>query len=226
MDVVVCLAAAPYILPVVAVSGVAVRATSKGGAFYKHRRVGRHGQTFDVWKLRTMRSNSDVRGPSITAAGDPRITAVGRFLRKTKLDELPQFYNVLRGDMSVVGPRPEAPGYVDTDDQRWREVLKVRPGITDLSSLTFRGEEEVLASARNRELAYREVVLPKKLELALEGTRNSTVSYDFMIIVETAVSILGVHRSRSAAIVRECLLEVEALESRGLSEEVKQESTL
>ncbi|MEM9074585.1 MAG: sugar transferase, partial [Myxococcota bacterium] len=147
-----------------------------------------HGRPFTMLKLRTMRT--DNAGASITADGDSRITPIGRILRKTKLDELPELWNVARGDMSLVGPRPEVPQLVDLESPLWREVLLHRPGITDPVTLRLRNEEELLASASNPETFYREVLQPYKLRGYAEyGRLRSTVS-DVRVLVDTALAVL------------------------------------
>src|SRR6185436_8660408 len=127
-----------------------------------------------------MIDGADKRGPAVTAGGDARITPLGALLRKTKLDELPQLWNVVRGDMSLVGPRPEAPRYVERYRPEWQRLFDVRPGITDEASLVFRDEESLLAvvSQEDREKAYVEAVLPAKLALALDGAARTSVAYD------------------------------------------------
>jgi lipopolysaccharide/colanic/teichoic acid biosynthesis glycosyltransferase len=129
-------------------------------------------------------------GPLVTVGGDRRISKVGRFLRFTKIDELPQFWNVLRGDMSVVGPRPEISVYVEFYKERYRNILAVRPGITDLASILFRDEEEVLAQSRDPLREYLERVLPIKLDLADKYIQDRSTFGDFAIIVRTAIAVL------------------------------------
>lgn len=128
-----------------------VKLCSRGPIFYGSKRCGRGGAIFTLWKFRTMRADAGANGPLVTARGDPRITWLGGFLRKTKLDELPQLWNVLLGDISLVGPRPEAPNYVQLEDDRWREILSVRPGITGLATLEFTDEEAILEGADDPE---------------------------------------------------------------------------
>jgi len=147
---------------------------------FVHKRVGQHGREFELLKFRTMRI--DTAGPSITAGGDPRVTSVGRILRKFKLDELPQLWNVVRGEMAFIGPRPEVPEFVDLADPVWQEVLSVKPGITDLASLVFRNEEEILSSAGDPVRYYREVVLPEKLRLNLLYQRERNWWTDLKLI--------------------------------------------
>src|SRR5258708_29777053 len=148
-DVIVSLAALVFLSPLFAVIAVAVKLTSPGPVFYRGPRIGRLGAEFSILKFRTMRSGA--AGPSITRASDPRVTPVGRFLRRWKLDELPQFVNVLRGEMSLVGPRPEAPEYVLLYSAEERSVLRVRPGITSPASLRYRDEESLLAGQEWRD---------------------------------------------------------------------------
>jgi lipopolysaccharide/colanic/teichoic acid biosynthesis glycosyltransferase len=142
--------------------------------------VGRYGEPFRIWKFRTMQRNS--RGSSITSAGDSRITPTGAALRKYKLDELPQLLNVLRGEMSLVGPRPEVPEYVRFDAPIWRSVLQVRPGITDLASLMYRDEEALLHTAPDCDAFYRDQVQPAKLALNLMYLGNRTLGRDIRLI--------------------------------------------
>jgi lipopolysaccharide/colanic/teichoic acid biosynthesis glycosyltransferase len=146
-------------------------------------RVGRHGRYFRIWKFRSMRAGST--GRAITVSGDDRITSVGRVLRKYKLDELPQLFNVLRGDMSMVGPRPEAPAYVQPDVPAWRTVLQARPGITDLASLTYRDEEKLLERQTDWEAFYRNEVQPAKLALNLAYLKKRSLWTDLRLIVLT-----------------------------------------
>jgi lipopolysaccharide/colanic/teichoic acid biosynthesis glycosyltransferase len=146
-------------------------------------RIGRRGKPFRLKKFRTMRPGK--KGTSITVSGDSRITRVGRFLRKFKLDELPQLWNVVRGDMSLVGPRPEVPEFVDFRQPVWRTVLQARPGITDPASIAYRDEETLLARAADPIAYYRESVLPAKLALNVEYLSKRTVASDFRVILQT-----------------------------------------
>jgi lipopolysaccharide/colanic/teichoic acid biosynthesis glycosyltransferase len=153
--------------------------------FYSQERVGREFRPFRLWKFRTMRTGA--AGPSVTVAGDSRVTRVGRLLRGVKLDELPQFWNVLRGELSVVGPRPEVPQYVELYRDRYCSILSVRPGITDLASIQFRNEEAILAASNDPLRDYRDRVLPIKLDLADQYIRTRSTFGDVSIIVRTAV---------------------------------------
>jgi lipopolysaccharide/colanic/teichoic acid biosynthesis glycosyltransferase len=189
--------------PLLALASIAIRLESRGPVLFRQQRVGKGKQPIETLKLRTMVADADKQGAQITASGDPRITRVGRMLRRTKLDELPQLWNVIRGDMSLVGPRPEVPRYVAQYRPEWQRLFAVRPGITDLASITFRDEESLLALARDRDRAYREVIMPAKLALALEGVDHSSVGYDLRIIARTALSILRIQSPREAAVLAE-----------------------
>ena len=150
---------------------------------------------FNILKFRTMRAGSDGQGPAVTAAGDARITRAGAWLRHTKLDELPQLLNVLRGEMSLVGPRPEVPRYMALYEPAVRErILSVRPGITDLAALEFRDEERLLAAAPDVERAYVEQILPVKQRYYLDYVARHSVGGDVRILLNTLAALLGVGR--------------------------------
>jgi lipopolysaccharide/colanic/teichoic acid biosynthesis glycosyltransferase len=151
--------------------------------FFSQIRVGRHFRLFRIHKFRSMRPSTG--GLVITTAGDVRITRVGKLLRATKLDELPQLWNVLIGDMSLVGPRPEIPRYVDAFRARYEKILDLRPGITDLASVRFHDEERLLAGSADPLGAYERIILPAKLDLADEYLRRSSLVLDFSILVRT-----------------------------------------
>jgi lipopolysaccharide/colanic/teichoic acid biosynthesis glycosyltransferase len=174
--------------PILLLIGATVRGTSRGPAIFRAERVGRGGRTFQIWKFRTMRSGAP--GPRITAAGDPRVTGFGRLLRRTKLDELPQLVNVLRGDMSLVGPRPEDPFYVEGYTAEQRKVLSVRPGITSEASLRFR-REEALLSGEGWEKRYRTEILPEKLRQEIQAIERRTFFGDLAILAKTLFSLLS-----------------------------------
>lgn len=156
-----------------------------GPVFYRQRRVGLHGNFFRILKFRTMVVDAERLGPSVTKDHDPRITRVGRFLRRTKLDELPQLWNVLTGEMSFVGPRPEVPRYVERYSAEQRQILEFKPGITDLATLVFRDEETLLRNAANVEEFYVEHCIPRKFRLNLRYAHQATLWDDTLIIVET-----------------------------------------
>lgn len=171
--------------PLLILISVLVKLSDGGPVFFKQQRVGRNGHLFGIWKFRTMVMNADKMGLKITSRNDPRITRLGRILRKTKLDELPQLYNVLRGEMSFVGPRPEVPRYVALYTPAQSEILKLKPGITDLATLEFRDEEELLRSAGDVERFYVEHCLPRKIELNLLYARKANLWQDTIIIFQT-----------------------------------------
>lgn len=169
--------------PVFVVIAVLVKVTSRGPVVYCQERIGRRFRPFTIVKFRTMRQATG--GPTLTVAGDPRITPFGRFLRRTKLDELPQLWNVLCGHMSLVGPRPEVETYVRLFRADYEEILSVRPGITDTASLEFRDEEIRLTHADDPELLYRTEILPRKIALAKDYVRDHSVRGDFVILLRT-----------------------------------------
>ena len=174
-----------------------VRLDSPGPVFFRQQRVGRSGQLFDIYKFRTMQTGAEAMGPQITVGEDARITRAGAWLRRSKVDELPQFINVLRGDMSVVGPRPEVPRYVAQYPADVREtVLSVRPGITDLASIEFRDESALLARSSDPERTYVEQILPAKLRHAQEYVRTRSLWLDLRIIARTVLAVLGLHAPR------------------------------
>jgi lipopolysaccharide/colanic/teichoic acid biosynthesis glycosyltransferase len=179
------------LLPVLVAMALAVALTSPGGAFFRQVRVGRHGREFRLLKFRTMRPNSEAQGQLTIGGRDPRITGVGYFLRKTKLDELPQLWNVLVGEMSVVGPRPEVPKYVALYNAEQRAVLSVRPGITGMASIDYIDENELLARSADPERAYIEEVMPAKLALDLRYVREQSFALDLKIILATVGRVFG-----------------------------------
>ena len=185
-DVAVAACGLVVLAPLVLALAVWIRLDSPGPALFRQERVGRGGKTFRIHKFRTMRDGPIGTGPAITVGADPRITRAGAFLRRHKLDELPQLIDVLRGDMSVVGPRPEVPRYVATYPPALRiKVLSVRPGITDPASLQFRDESALLARAADPEREYREVVLPQKLRLAADYVDTASLGGDLRLIAAT-----------------------------------------
>ena len=167
-----------------------IRLDSPGPALFRQRRVGRHGRLFDIYKFRTMADRPD-DGRQLTVGQDPRITRAGRFVRRTKLDELPQLLNVLEGTMSLVGPRPEVPRYVDRYPPAVRQtVLSVAPGITDLAAILFKDENDILGRAQDPERAYVETILPVKLEYYQRYVRERSFWLDLRIIFQTLAAIL------------------------------------
>ena len=175
--------------PLFAAIAVGVKLTSSGPIFFKQERIGLGGRPFDLYKFRSMVADASSLGPQLTIGDDPRITSFGRFLRRTKLDELPQLFNVLRGDMSIVGPRPEVPKYVALYPQGVRErVLSVRPGLTDQAAITL-DEERVLAQAADPEWTYVSEVLPSKLALYEQYVATHGLLGDLAIIARTVLRI-------------------------------------
>ncbi len=183
-DVTVSALALIVLLPFFVVVAAAICLDSPGPIFHRAVRVGQGGRTFTLYKFRSMIVGAAGCGPGITTSGDPRVTRVGRFLRRTKLDELPQLINVLRGDMSLVGPRPEDPRYVALYSDEQRAVFGVRPGITSPASVHFR-HEEALLSGPDWEQQYVEVIMPAKLALDLEYVRTATFGRDLAILWRT-----------------------------------------
>jgi len=171
------------LLPLFAVLTLIILIDDGWPIFFRQVRVGRGGRLFLIWKFRTMRQAS--RGLDITAAGDPRVTRAGAVLRRYKLDEIPQLVNILKGDMSLVGPRPEVPGYVQPASNDWRAVLQVRPGITDPASLLFRDEETILGATANPNALYLHTVLPRKLSLSRAYLKSRTFGRDLRLILLT-----------------------------------------
>lgn len=182
-----CVAAIALLVlsPALLLLGVLVAATSPGGALFRQTRIGRHGRPFTLLKFRSMSVRPGSEVGTFDAGDRTRVTAIGRLLRRSKLDELPQLWNILVGDMSFVGPRPEVPRWTEVHVDRWERVLAVRPGITDPASLEFRDEEEILAAADDPEAMYRDVILPRKLALSEAYLRNRTLRRDIGIILRT-----------------------------------------
>ena len=176
--------------PLLLLVAVAIGLISREPVLFHQERVGRYGRPFRIHKFRTMRSRVD--GPSVTAGGDARVTRLGALLRRFKIDELPQLFNVLKGDMNFVGPRPEVPRYVTLYSAAQRDiVLSVRPGITDLASLTYIDESKLLATASDPERYYLEFLMPAKLQLAEAYVRGRSWWLDVRILTATATGILG-----------------------------------
>ncbi len=188
-DVVAAACGLVALSPVLAGLALLVRLTSPGPALYRARRVGRQGQLFTMYKFRSMVANAERLGAGITACDDGRITPIGRVLRRTKLDELPQLINVLTGDMSLVGPRPEDPRYVALYTPDERRILNLRPGITSRASIRFRHEERLLSADRVEEI-YRTQVMAQKLALDLEYLDRQSLWLDLSILCETLLTLL------------------------------------
>lgn len=178
------------LLPLFLIIGLLIKLDNPGSVFFRQVRIGQFGREFYIYKFRTMVVNAEFLGKQLTVANDRRITRVGKFLRKFKLDELPQLINVLKGDMSLVGPRPEVPRYVALYRDEQRQILKIRPGITDLASIQFRNENEMLANAYNYEDVYIQKIMPKKLELNMQYIAQANLAFDLLIIFKTLWCVL------------------------------------
>ena len=176
--------------PLFLILAVWIKCDSNGPVFYKQKRVGRGNKDFDLYKFRSMRVGADKLGLITVGGRDPRITRSGYFIRKYKLDEFPQLINVLKGDMSIVGPRPEVRKYVDLYTPEQLQVLQVRPGITDPASIRYRNENELLAQVEEPERYYREVIMPDKLRLNLEYVQTMSLGEDLRLIFSTFRAIL------------------------------------
>lgn len=176
--------------PIFIIVSVAIKIDSKGSILFLQKRVGRFGKEFDIYKFRTMVTDAEKLGKQITIGKDNRITKVGVFLRKFKIDELPQLFNVLKGDMSLVGPRPEVPKYVDLYNEEQRKVLNIRPGITDMASLRYKDENDILGKVDNPEEYYINVIMKDKLSLNLEYIEKSNVFFDIYLIVKTIIKCI------------------------------------
>jgi lipopolysaccharide/colanic/teichoic acid biosynthesis glycosyltransferase len=185
IDFAIAFAGLLILSPLMIVVAILVKCTSLGPILYLQNRVGRGGKTFRIAKFRSMVADADRKGPGITASDDPRVTRLGAMLRESKIDELPQLWNVLRGDMSLVGPRPELPAYVAGYTCEQRRVLTVRPGLTDIASIRYRHEEKVLAESDSPEEFYRSAVLPHKLALNIEYIDHMSLSFDTRLIFQT-----------------------------------------
>jgi lipopolysaccharide/colanic/teichoic acid biosynthesis glycosyltransferase len=190
-DICISLIILAFFLPLGLVLMLLIILESGGGVFYLQERVGLNGQLFNLIKFRSMRPNAD-KGSQITIGNrDPRITRTGYFIRRFKLDEFPQFINVIKGDMSIVGPRPEVPFYVEKYTETQRQILVVKPGITDYASLAYFNENEILAKAADPQKAYLEQIMPAKIELNQRYLSDRSLFKDLKIIWLTALKILG-----------------------------------
>lgn len=189
-DIIASLCGIVIICPFLIIIALVIKITSKGPILFKQNRVGKDGKLFQILKFRTMVVNAENIGKQITVGIDDRITKSGHFLRKYKLDELPQLFNVFIGDMSLVGPRPEVPKYVELYSDNQRQVLMVRPGITDLASIRYRNENELLGKAENPEELYINTIMPDKLNLNLEYIDKCNFFFDIYIIFTTIIKCL------------------------------------
>jgi len=188
LDLLLSLIGLLVLLPLLVIIACCIKLSTPGPVLYRQIRIGQSGRQFQIFKFRSMVADASIKGLGITVSSDERVTRVGRFLRRYKLDELPQLCNVLRGDMSLVGPRPELPVYVAGYTPEQRLVLSARPGITDPASLAYRHEEELLAGHLNPEEFYRSQVLPDKLARNIGYIQRISLKGDLQIILETLVS--------------------------------------
>ena len=177
------------LIPMIFIS-IAIKLDSKGPIFYKQERLGKGKKAFYIIKFRTMRVGADRNLDNLTVKNDPRITKVGGFLRKWKIDELPQFFNVLLGHMSLVGPRPETPKMVDLYHSYYDVIFAVRPGITDYASIEFRNESQYYNSIEDSEKVYLEKIFPKKIDLKLKYIEDLSIATDIKILFKTAKTVI------------------------------------
>ena len=190
MDIIISGGALLVIWPVLLLIALAIKIDDPGPVFYRQVRVGRNGKEFRIHKFRTMIVDADKKGLAITVGRDNRITRMGGLLRKTKLDELAQLINVFAGDMSFVGPRPEVPKYVNLYTPYQRQVLLVRPGITDYASIAYRNENDMLEGAEDPERMYIDVIMPDKIELNMKYLREISPLADIRLILSTIVAVI------------------------------------
>lgn len=194
LDLLLAIPAVILLLPVLAVVAIWIKLDSRGPIFFLQERVGLNGRLFRIFKFRTMVTDAEQRGTQITIGRDPRITGSGHFLRKYRFDELPQLFNVLKGEMSIVGPRPEVPRYVAFYNDEQRQILAYRPGITSPATIEFSNESEVLsqhADPADPELYYRTELMPAKLAIDLHYSRQATVWSDCGVIVRTLMRLVS-----------------------------------
>ena len=190
LDLILAILGIIFLLPFFVLVSILIKLDSKGDIIFKQTRVTKNGKKFKIFKFRTMKTGTEKQG-QITIGQDKRITIVGNFLRKTKLDELPQLFNIVMGDMSFVGPRPEVPKYVEMYTQNQKEVLNVRAGITDYASIYFSNESDILGRQKNPEKFYIEKIMPYKIELNKKYIKESGVITDIKIIFLTIFKVAG-----------------------------------
>ncbi len=189
-DVVLSAYSLLLLMPFLAILALLIRLTSPGPAIFRQQRTGRHLRPFSLYKFRTMADG--VRGPAFTLDLDPRVTPIGRWLRRTKLDEIPQLWNILRGEMSFVGPRPIMPELIDPQSVAYRQLYSVRPGLTDPASVKYANEAFLLQHVENPERYFLEVLAPDKLRISLEYQRTASLATDLQLIAQT---MLVCHRT-------------------------------
>ncbi|MCP4367665.1 MAG: sugar transferase [Deltaproteobacteria bacterium] len=177
------------LLPLFAVVAILVKLESDGSVLFQQQRIGKNFRSFRIYKFRTMTVDAEKKGPQITVGGDKRVTGIGKILRKCKIDEFPQLINILKGEMSFVGPRPEVRKYVELFKSDYEKLLKIRPGITDPSSLKYSKEEDVLSLSKNWEEDYIKMILPEKIKLSSHYVDNHNCFTDLSLIFKTVFKI-------------------------------------
>lgn len=193
MDILLSVIGLVFLAPLMLIVAVAIRVDSPGPILFRQQRVGKLGRLFRIHKFRTMGADAAANGPDITIGDDPRVTRVGRFLRRYKLDELPQLLDVLQGNMTLVGPRPEIPRYVALYDVEQQRVLKLTPGLTDIASIVYREESRMLAEAEDPHKEYVTRIMPHKICLNLEYASRATLLSDLGIILRTLAALFCRH---------------------------------
>ena len=184
-DIVATIVGSIILLPIIIPIALWIKLSSKGPLFYIQKRVGKDFKEFDLYKFRSMIIDADKVGPSVTSGDDPRITKVGKIIRRTKIDELPQLLNVLKGHMSLVGPRPEVMKFVEQKKEEYKKVLSIKPGITDNAAIEFRDEETIMEQYEDKEKAYIDIVLPQKIELYYKYIDTISFTNDIKLILKT-----------------------------------------
>jgi len=184
-DLILSLIGLLIMVPILFLITLLIKISSSGPVFYKQVRVGKNNKDFEIFKFRTMHLNADKKGLLTVGGRDPRVTSIGYYLRKFKLDELPQLINVFKGDMSFVGPRPEVRQFVNLYSEIQKKVLNVKPGITDLASIEFRNENEILSKEEDPKQYYIDYIMPKKLEINLKYINQRNLLKDFVVIIKT-----------------------------------------
>ncbi|MFT5184908.1 MAG: lipopolysaccharide/colanic/teichoic acid biosynthesis glycosyltransferase [Flavobacteriales bacterium] len=192
LDILFALLAVAFLLLPGLIIALMIKLGSKGGVFFKQIRVGKEGSEFSIIKFRSMKPESESTGQLTVGERDPRITRIGQYLRKSKLDETPQLFNIIKGEMSIVGPRPEVPKYVSMYTTEQRQVLAVRPGLTDLASLEYFEENRLLGESMDPEQTYIDTIMPHKLSLNMKYIKEKSLLLDAKIIWLTIKRILGV----------------------------------
>ncbi|TWT80855.1 UDP-N-acetylgalactosamine-undecaprenyl-phosphate N-acetylgalactosaminephosphotransferase [Planctomycetes bacterium CA13] len=191
LDVFASLVGMIFLSPLMAFVAISIRIFDGRPVLFRQERIGLHGEPFVLWKFRTMRQEAESMGPKVTVSGDSRITAIGNILRKTKMDELPQLWNVLRGEMTLVGPRPEVREYVDLYNNEQREVLRLVPGITDPASLKYFDENSLLSQQTDPMKFYIDSVMPDKIEINLDYAKRATLLSDLRLVLKTITRVFS-----------------------------------